>query len=77
MDLKQAQQFHAAKGNVFVIRLLNAAPKEAVYYVDEHSEHFQQHGFYADKFVVGVHKKQTHYKLSDLRTVVMGGKEKQ
>lgn len=71
MDIEQAKRFHTHKGNVFVIQLLNEAPKDAVYYVDEHSEHTNTQGFYTDKFVVGVHKKHTHYKLSDLKSAVM------
>lgn len=71
MDIQQARTFLNKTGHASVIRILNVAPKDAVYYVDEHSEHTNTQGFYADKFVVGVHNKHTHYKLSDLKKLVL------
>lgn len=77
MDIEQARTFLNKTGHAGVIRILNAAPKDpqCLYYVDEHSEHTNTQGFYADKFVVGVHNKHTHYKLSDLKKIVMWEKE--
>lgn len=73
MDIEQARQFLNKTGHAGVIGILKDAPKnpQCLYYVDEHSEHTNTQGFYADKFVVGVHNRHTHYKLSDLMQLVL------
>lgn len=72
MEIEQARKFLNKTGHAGVIRILNAAHKEALYYVDEWTDNFGGvHGYCTDKFVVGVHNKHTHYKLSDLRKLVM------
>lgn len=73
MDTEQARTFLNKTGHAGVISILNDAPKdpECLYYVNEFSEHTHTQGFYADKFVVGVHNRHTHYKLSDLMQLVL------
>ncbi len=55
-----------------ITKILENAHQEAVYYVDEWSEHFQAHGFYTDKCIVGIHNPHSHYKLSDLKQALGG-----
>lgn len=68
MNIKQAQQFTELKGKAVIQEILNNANDDAVYYVDEWTNSFGGiHGYCTDKFIVGVHNRSTHYKLSDLK----------
>lgn len=50
--------------------ILNNAHDDAVYYVDEWSEHFKVHGYCTDKCIIGVHNTQIHYRLETLKRLI-------
>lgn len=51
-----------------VQEILEVAPKDAKYYVDEYNQFFGVHGYYTDKCVIGLHNVHKHYLLYILRT---------
>lgn len=70
MNIEQAKRLLEIKGRPAIQAILDNAHDEAAYYVDEWTNNFGGiHGYCTDKFIVGVHNKSTHYKLSDLKSL--------
>jgi hypothetical protein len=71
MNIEQAQAFLSEHGKEKVQDILNNAHNDAVYYVNEWTDSFGgTHGYCTDKFIVGLHNKNTHYKLDDLKSCI-------
>lgn len=66
-----AQEFLIKHGIGKVTDIIKNAHHEAVYYVDEWTNNFGGiHGYYTDRFIVGIHNRKTHFKLDDFRKLI-------
>lgn len=66
--MSKAKRLNKKLGVDKVREIVDKAHPDAHYYIDTWANNFGGvHGFYADKFIVGIHNHHTHYKLSELK----------
>lgn len=65
-------------GGISAVRkIIEDRPSDEIrWYVHEHSHITGKIGFYADKFYIGIHDINTHYKIEDLKAALLDLEQK-